>query len=129
MHMVTPASEACLVTVGHFAKRFDPGRKRQQLTEDFVTDLKNEFVSNDPNVAFSYVPFQDDNTQRPLELCSLELILLRNADLNDKGIIIADTRHTQRWSERKVDPTLCKGDIGFFCNCLVALENPASLGT
>ena len=26
------------------------------------------------------------------------------------------TRDTQRWSERKVDPTLCKGDLVFFCN-------------
>ena len=37
--------------------------------------------------------------------------------------IIADTRHTQRWSERKVDPMLCKRDLAFFCNCLVTLEN------
>ena len=41
---------------------------------------------------------------------------------NDKVIIIADTRHTQRWSERKVDPMLCKGNLAFFCNCPVTLE-------
>ena len=44
-------------------------------------------------------------------------------DANDKVIIIADTRHTQRWSERQVDPTLCKGDLAFFCYCPTTLEN------
>ena len=44
-------------------------------------------------------------------------------DVSDKVIIIADTRHTQRWSERQVDATLCKGDLVFFCNCSVTLEH------
>ena len=38
-------------------------------------------------------------------------------------IIIADTRHTRRWSERKIDPTWCKEDLAFFCNCPTTLEN------
>ena len=48
---------------------------------------------------------------------------MRIGELNNKVIIIADTRHTRRWSERKVDPTLCKGDRTFFRNYPVALEN------
>ena len=44
-------------------------------------------------------------------------------DVSDKVIIIADTRHTQRWSERKINPTLCKGDLAFFCNCPTTLES------
>ena len=32
-------------------------------------------------------------------------------------VIIAETRHAQRWSERNVDPTLRNGDLVFFCNC------------
>ena len=32
-------------------------------------------------------------------------------------IIFADTRHSQRWFERKVDPTLRKGDLDFFSDC------------
>ena len=56
-------------------------------------------------------------------MCSREVFLLQNVIANDKVIIIADTRHTQRWSERKVDPMLCKGDLAFFCNCLATLEN------
>ena len=50
---------------------FAPGKNGRQLTEDFVTDLKNEFVKDDPNVVFTNVPFREDNTQRPVELCSL----------------------------------------------------------
>ena len=41
------------------------------------------------------------------------MFLLQHVNANDKVIIIADTRHTQRWSERKIDPMLCKGDPAF----------------
>ena len=83
--------------------------------------LKSEFVLDDPNVIFPYIPSQGDDVERPVEMCSLETDLLQNGNGNDKGIIIADTRHIQRWSERKVDPMSCKGDLTFFCNCPVTL--------
>ena len=51
------------------------------------------------------------------------MFLLQNMDVCDKVIIIADTRHTQRWSERKINPTLCEGDLAFFCNCPMTQEN------
>ena len=57
MYVVTPAIEANTLTVGHFAKIFDPGNNGQQLTDDSVTRLKHEFATNDPNVVFSYIPF------------------------------------------------------------------------
>ena len=60
---------------------------------------------------------------RCVEMCSLEMFLLQNVNVNDKVLIIADTRHTQRRSERKVDSMLCKGDLAFFCNCPVTLES------
>ena len=123
MKMVILATEASMMAVGHFSKIFDPGKNGQQLTDDSVTRLKNEFATNDPNVVFSYILIQDDDTERPVEMCSLEMPLLQNANASDKVIIIADTRHTQRWSEREVDPTLCKGVLAFFWNCLVPLEN------
>ena len=65
------------------------------------------------NVFFSYVPFSDDDTERSAEVCSLETFLLQDMEVNDKVIIIADTRHTWRWSKRKIDPALCKGDLAF----------------
>ena len=73
--------------------------------------------------SFSHnVPFSDDDTERPAEVCSLETFLLQDMEVNDK-VIIADTRHTRRWSERKIDSTLCIGDLVFFCNCPTTLEN------
>ena len=69
------------------------------------------------------MPFQDDDMERHVEMCSLEVFLLQNERVNDKVITIADTRHTQRWSERKVDSVLCKGDLVFFCSCPVTLES------
>ena len=59
--------------------------------------------------------------ERPAEMCSLETFLLQIVTANDKVIIIADTRHTQRWSDCEVDPMLCKGDLAFSCNCTVSL--------
>ena len=122
MNMVTPATEASMMAVGHFAKIFDPGENGLHSTDDSVMRLKNEFASNDPNVVFSYIPFQDDDMERLVEMCSIEMLLLQNMDVSDKVTIIADTRHTQRWSEREVNPTLCKGDLAFFCNCPTTLE-------
>ena len=52
MYMVTPATEASMMAVGHFAKIFDPGKNGLQLTDDSVTRLKNEFATNDPKVIF-----------------------------------------------------------------------------
>ena len=63
--------------------------------------LKSEFVLDDPNVIFPYISFQDDDTERPVEMCSLETYPSQNANGNDEVIIIADTRHIQRGSERK----------------------------
>ena len=97
--------------VGHFAKILDPGKNGLQLTDGSVTRLKNDFATNDPNVFFSYVPFWDEDTH------------YKNMDMSDKVIVIADTRHTQRWSEPEINPTLCKGDLAFFCNCPKTLEN------
>ena len=93
------------------------------MTDDSVTRLKNEFAANDPNFFFSYVPLSNGDTERPAEVLSLEMLWLQNMDVSDKVIIIADTRHTQRCSERKIDPTLCKGDLAFFYNCPTTLEN------
>ena len=57
MYMVTPVTQTSMMAVGHFAQIFDPGKNKQQLTEDFVTKFQNEFATDDPNVVFSFVPF------------------------------------------------------------------------
>ena len=40
MYMVTTATEASMMAVGHFAKKFDPGKNALHLTDDSVTRLK-----------------------------------------------------------------------------------------
>ena len=60
--------------------------------------------------------------ERPVEMCSLAAYRLHNENMSDKVMIIADTRHTQRWSERGVDPLLCNGDLAFFSKCITTLE-------
>ena len=55
-------------------------------------------------------------------MCLLETYLLHIVNVNDKVIIISGTRHTQRWSDRGVDPMFCNRDLAFFCNCATTLE-------
>ena len=50
------------------------------------------------------------------------MFLLHIVKMSDKVIIIADTRCTQRRSEREVDPMLCHGDLAVFCNNTAKLE-------
>ena len=75
VYMVTPATEASMMTVGRLTEIFDLERMGSQLTDDFVTRLKDEFASKDPNVIFSYVPFLDDDMERFVEMCSLEMYM------------------------------------------------------
>ena len=106
-----------------FFRIFDPGKNGLQLTVDFSMQLKNEFVLDDPNVIFPYIRFLDDDKERPVEMCSLKTYPLQNASGNDKVINIADTRHIQRRSERKIVAMLCKGDLDFLCTCSVTPEH------
>ena len=104
MYMVTPAIKASKMSVGHFTKIFELGKNGLQLTDDSVLRFKNEFASNDPYVVFSYIPFQDVDMERLVEMCSLETYSFHKVNMNGKVVIIADTRHTQRRSERGVGP-------------------------
>ena len=85
--------------------------------------LKSEFASNYPKfVCSSIILFVDDDMVKLVEMRSLEMFLLQNLNMKVRVIIIADTRHTQRWFKRKVDPMLCNGDLAFFFNCPATLE-------
>ena len=68
MYVVTPATEASMLAVGHSTKKFHPGKNGLHLTDDSVMRLKNESASNDPSVVFSFIPFQDDDMERPVEV-------------------------------------------------------------
>ena len=127
MCMMTPAG-ASKMPIPHFTKIFDLGKNGLQLTDDFVTKLKDEFASKDPSVVSSYVPFLDDDMERLVEMCSLEMYLLHSMNLNDKVDIIADTRLTQRWSEHEVDPVLCNRGSCFLLTLSRDLGKFASLG-
>ena len=77
MYMVTPAIEASMMSVGHCAKIFDPRKNGFQLTDGSVTRLKNALAPNDPTMVVSYIPFQDDDMERLVEMCSLDMFLLQ----------------------------------------------------
>ena len=118
MYTMISMIEASKKAAGYLLKIFDLGKNRLQLTCDLSMKLKNEFVLDDPNVTFPYIPFQDDDTERLVAMCcSPETYPLQKASGNNEVITIADTRHIQRRSERKNDPMLYKGDLDFLCNC------------
>ena len=102
MYMVTPATDASMMAVGHFSKIFDPGENGLQLNYDSVTRLKNESAANRKTFRSAFT---------------------RNVFITRHG---CDTRHTRRWAECKIDHTLCKGDLAFFCNCPTTLEKCVS---
>ena len=85
MCMVSPATEASMMAVGHFSKILDPKKNGLQLTDDSVTRLKNECATNNPNVFFSDVPFLNDDTERPVVVCSLETLLLQKHGRERQG--------------------------------------------
>ena len=96
--MMVSAIEASKKAVGYSFNKFDPGKNGLKLTDDFAMTLKNEFVLDDPNVIFPYITFQDDDTERLVEMCSLETYPSQNANGNDELIIIAGTRHAKEIS-------------------------------
>ena len=71
------------------------GKNGQHLTDDSATRLKNECATNDPSVIFWYIPFQDDDTERSVEMCSLQMLLLQNADASDKVLLSGETNPIQ----------------------------------
>ena len=73
MYLVTPATEASTMAVGHSSKIFGSGENGLQLTDDSVTRLKNECVENDPNVFLSYVPFLNDKAVDANVLCAFQM--------------------------------------------------------
>ena len=93
--------------VGYYFKRcFDPGKNGLEKTTDFSMKSKYELVSEDPNINFPHIPFQDGDKEKPVEMCSLEVDPFKNMNGNVEVPIIADTRHIQRRSEGKIVPTL-----------------------
>ena len=71
--------------------------------------------------SFSRIPFQDGGEEKPIEMCALEVDPLQSASGNVEVIIIADMRHIQRRSERKIVPMLC--DV-FLCDCPATPRHP-----
>jgi hypothetical protein len=77
-----------------------------------LNSLNESIDKEDPSLIYIHVPFVDDheNNEGYPTLISFadEQIKL------GKTCIIADTRHTVRWTD--TNPTLCRGDLAFYCN-------------
>ena len=57
MYTKISAIETSENAVGCSFKIFDPGKNGLQLTDDSAMKLKNEFVLDDQNAIFLYIPF------------------------------------------------------------------------
>ena len=98
-----------------------------QLTDDFSLKLKIEFVFDDQNVIFQNIPFQDDDTERPVVVCTPEADPLQKTNGNDEVIIILEIRRIQKKVRTKIVPMPCKGDLDFLCKCSIK-SLPGSAG-
>ena len=122
-NMTVSAIEASKKAVGYSFKILDPGKNGWQLTDEFAMNLKNDFVSRDANIFFLHIPFQDGGEEKSVGIYLLEVDPSQNANGNVKAMIIADTRHIQRRSERN---TVLMLRDGLFCNSPATPEHPRS---
>ena len=65
MCMMTPATEASMMAVGHFSQIFDPGKNGLQLTDDSVTRLKMNLLRT-IRMSFSHTFHSRTMTRRDL---------------------------------------------------------------
>ena len=107
-----------------------------------------KFATNDPNVVFSFIPFQDDDMERLVEMCLLETFLSQNVNANDKVIIIdvsmwvlyehmlTDQRHSvcshvteRRHVKRSYDGTVANESDALLCEMPRRWLDPTQLET
>ena len=77
-----------------------------------ITSLNKTIEDENPSLIYIHVPFghDDENSEGYNRLRSFADEQMKAG----KTCIVADARHTDRWTG--VDPTLCKGDLAFYCN-------------
>ena len=124
MYMVTLATEASMMAVGHFSKIFDPAENGLQLADDFVIRLKNEFASNGPNVIFSYAALQDDDNGETCRDVFTRNLLVAKGERERQGLHhFRHERHSRDGPNAKWIPCCAKGDLASFCYCPATLES------
>ena len=106
---------------GYYFRISDPGKNGLQSTDDLSLKSKYEFVLGDASNNFLYISILDDEKEKSVEMWSLEVDPSQKASGNVEVTIIADTRHIQRSSERKIVPTL-RDD--FLCNSPTTPKHP-----
>ena len=109
---ITTFSNAFACAIGQLTTFVDPGWQGIHCDESMIDSLHKTVEDQDPSLIFIHVPFVNDN-ENSKGYTSLKSF----ADVQIKAgrtCILADSRHTDRWSG--VSPTLCKGDLAFYCN-------------
>ena len=109
---VTAFSTLFANAIGQVTTFADPGWQGTDCSSTMIDSLNKTVENHDPSLIFIHVPFKDDDMNSK-EYCSLKSFAAEQVKAG-KTCIIADTRHTDRWSG--IDPTLCRGDLAFYCN-------------
>jgi hypothetical protein len=98
--------------VGQLTTFAGPGWHGTECTASMIDKLHKTIEDQDPSMIYLHVPFKDDEANSK-EYCRLKSFVDEQMTAG-KTCVIADTRHTDRWSG--VGPTLCRGDLAFHCN-------------
>jgi hypothetical protein len=109
---VTLLSNGFVNAIGQMTSFADPGSQGKNCDDNMIRSLNQTVEDQDPSLIYIHVPFAKD------EFKSREYDRLKTFAEDQmkagKTCVIADTRHTDRWTG--VSPTLCKGDLAFYCN-------------
>ena len=100
------------VAIGQLTTFADPGWQGKDCDDLMIKTLNQTVEDQDPSLIYIHVPFaKDDNNSR--EYGRLKTFAEDQMKAGET-CVIADTRHTDRWTG--VSPTLCRGDLAFYCN-------------
>ena len=97
--------------IGRSTNFFDPGVGAVKCDDAGITRLSEVIEKEDPSVIFIHAPFDTDAAnstgfENPQNFAKTQ-------ERAGRTCITADTSYTARWSTK---PTLCKGDLAFYCS-------------
>jgi hypothetical protein len=111
---IAAISSQVVGAIGQVTTFVDPGWHGTDCTEQMIEGLNKTIETQDPSVLYVHVPFADDKCDNP-DYDRLKSFVANQMDAG-RTCIVADTRHTSRWSSVGEGPALCRGDLAFHCN-------------
>ena len=106
MVAIVPECDEFRSALGYLAEIIPP--------DNGVNHIGERIKQCDPTVVYMYKEYANDNELLDHENKKIEGIIQKQRDAG-KTVIVADTRNSNRWEERNVEPYRGPGDIAIHC--------------